>query len=68
MKSEKSDIILKIINGECTSEEQFKTFNYLEEQIKSGRINMSSIILGKNIVGKNVTLNDIWNDEKQKSR
>ena len=68
VKSETSDIILKIINGECTSEEQFKTFNYLEEQIKSGRINMSSIILGKNIVGKNVTLNDIWNDEKQKSR
>ena len=29
---------------------------------------MSSIILGKNIAGKNVTLNDIWNDEKQKNR
>ena len=36
--------------------------------LMKGRINMSSIILGKNIAGKNVTLNDIWNDEKQKNR
>lgn len=66
--SKLSDIILKLINEKCTLEEQFRIFDYLEDQINSGKIKMTSINIGKTKGGKNIFLEDIWTDKKEKYR
>lgn len=67
--AEISDIVMKAINMNGTPEEESACFSLIEKGLKMGNINLRAISLGKSEDGiKNITLADIWCDDKQKHR
>lgn len=67
--SEIGDIIIKLIKMNGSPEEETACFELIEKGLKKGNINLRAISLGKSSDGvKNITLEDIWYNEKQKSK
>lgn len=65
--AEISDIVLKGINMEGTEDEDRRYFELIEKGLRQTSIKLSAISLGKSQDGsKNITLADIWTDEKQR--
>ena len=63
------DIVMKLINMVGSPEEEEKCFVTLEKGLKMGNVNLRAISLGKSKDGvKEITLADIWEEEKQKSK
>ena len=67
--AEISDIVMTVINMKGTAEEEKKYFALIEKALRMGRVNLSSVSLGKSKDGtRNITLADIWTDEMEKRR
>lgn len=67
--NEIGDFILKGINMKGTPEEESKFIELIEKGIRQKNIKLESVLLGKSQDGlKNITLADIWTDEKEKIR
>lgn len=67
--AEFGDFVLKGINEERTPEEDGGYFDLIEQRIKREQIKIAAIPLGKSKIGnKNITLADIWQDDKSIAR
>ena len=64
-----SDSILKVINMDTTEKEEIAYFELIENGLKKANVNLSAISLGKSQDGlRNITLADIWINEKQNTK
>ena len=67
--NEIGDFVLRGINMKGTPEEKSKFIELIEKGIRQKNINLDAVPLGKSQDGlKNITLADIWTDEKERIR
>lgn len=66
INAEIGDIVSRMLNSSEEAEDQIEVFKLLEEKIKSKKINLKAISLGKSKDGlKDITFADIWENELQ---
>lgn len=67
--AEIGNMVLKGINMYGTEKEENEYFKLIEKGLKSGNIRIGSVSLGKSKDGlRNITLADIWVDERQRGK
>lgn len=60
-------MVLRIVSGRATVAEEQALYQIIEKGIRGKNINLKSIILGKKGDGIiNLTLSDIWEEEKER--
>lgn len=66
INAEIGDIVSRMLKSDEKAEDQIEAFKLLEEKIKSKKINLKAISLGKSKDGlKDITLADIWNEPQK---
>lgn len=67
--AEIGELVLKLIEMQSTPEEENACFELIEKGLRFGKTKMESISLGKSKNGlRDITLADVWNEEKQNCR
>ncbi len=66
--AEIAEFVLKGIYMNATKQEEKEFYELIESGLKRGRVEMSSVFLGKSKDGtRNITLADIWTNQKQRT-